>query len=100
MQESEASETRKNCGIINNHFMYRPISTLNVGKSAPLITNVKSMASEGSIDLKCLDCKRDFFFSKKEQEKYTKEGWQQPKRCYECRIKKRAERQAQAGTPQ
>ena len=43
------------------------------------------------ITLKCL-CGRDFTFTKGEQEFYSGKGYTPPKRCEECRAKKRADR--------
>ncbi len=43
--------------------------------------------------LKCQDCGADFVFTAGEQEFYAEKGFNnEPKRCKECRDKKKAER--------
>jgi len=33
----------------------------------------------------CTDCEKEFIFTEREQEFYTEKGFQEPKRCPECR---------------
>lgn len=40
----------------------------------------------------CKDCGEPFSMNKKEIEYYENKGWEQPKRCSECRKKKREKR--------
>lgn len=42
----------------------------------------------------CVDCGQEFIFTEGEQEYYKTHKLYPPKRCKECRDKKRAERQA------
>lgn len=35
--------------------------------------------------LVCQDCEKEFEFSEREQEFYTQKGFEEPKRCPECR---------------
>ena len=43
--------------------------------------------------LSCLDCGTEFIFSANEQEFYAEKGFtNEPKRCKECRDKKKAQR--------
>jgi primosomal protein N' len=47
------------------------------------------------IDMKCKDCKNDFVFSEGEQEFFQRQfgaDYTAPKRCSECRRKRREER--------
>lgn len=42
------------------------------------------------ITLQCVDCGKDFAFTASEQEFYAKKGFtNQPKRCPDCRMKKK-----------
>lgn len=56
-----------------------------------------------SIDLVCDKsvggCGREFFWSVKEQIEYAKHepAWKPPKRCFDCRNKRRAEKEATKG---
>lgn len=43
--------------------------------------------------LTCIDCKEDFRFSEGEQEFYQSKGFQKPKRCEDCRKKKKEKMQ-------
>lgn len=41
----------------------------------------------------CLDCGKEFVFTAREQEFYAEKGFtNEPKRCKECRDKRKAER--------
>ena len=43
--------------------------------------------------IKCQDCGKEFLFTVAEQEFYAEKGFNnEPKRCKECRDKKKAER--------
>jgi hypothetical protein len=43
--------------------------------------------------IKCVDCGEDFDFTVREQEFYQEKGFNnEPKRCKECRDKKKADR--------
>ena len=43
--------------------------------------------------IKCVDCKTEFTFTAREQDFYHEKGFtNEPKRCKECREKKKAER--------
>lgn len=54
-------------------------------------------ATGGDKTLSCMDCKADFLFSEGEQKFFTEKGFTPPKRCKDCRRKKREEKEA-AGT--
>ena len=41
--------------------------------------------------IKCVDCSSEFEFTDGEQEFYADKGYNQPKRCAECRAKKKAQ---------
>lgn len=45
--------------------------------------------------LKCVeqDCGKEFTFTEGEQEFYTSRGFSDPKRCKECRERKKAEKE-------
>lgn len=42
--------------------------------------------------LTCADCGHDFIWTAKDQEFFAEKGYQQPKRCKECRQAKKAQR--------
>lgn len=42
--------------------------------------------------LACLECGNEFIFSADEQEFYSDQGFEEPKRCRPCRQKSRRER--------
>ena len=43
--------------------------------------------------IKCVDCNTEFVFTAREQEFYAEKGYNnEPKRCKECRDKKKAEK--------
>jgi len=42
----------------------------------------------------CVDCGATFVFTAQEQLSFEKKGYQPPKRCYPCRVKRREERQS------
>lgn len=44
------------------------------------------------MQLKCIDCGNDFTFLEKEQSFFAQKGLSQPKRCKDCRVKKRMQR--------
>jgi len=48
--------------------------------------------------LTCVDCGNEFGFSEKEQEIYNQRGFQEPKRCKDCRAKRRRERGGSRGS--
>ena len=42
-----------------------------------------------NIEIKCVDCGNPFYFTDRDQAFYQEKGYQQPKRCVDCRrIKK------------
>lgn len=41
----------------------------------------------------CVDCKEDFTFTGGEQEFYQKKGFSDPKRCKDCRERKKAQKE-------
>lgn len=44
--------------------------------------------------IKCVDCGEDFTFTARDQEFYAEKGFtNEPKRCRDCRDKKKADRQ-------
>ena len=45
-----------------------------------------------TITLECIDCKNEFTISAGEQEFYKQKGFDLPKRCKECRLKKKQQR--------
>lgn len=45
---------------------------------------------EGAINQECVDCHREFYITVKEQEFYKGKGWTLPKRCFNCRQKRKA----------
>jgi len=47
----------------------------------------------GDKTLSCTDCKDGFIWTKGEQEFYEKKGFNEPKRCPDCRAKRKAEKQ-------
>lgn len=51
--------------------------------------------------LQCLDCQQDFAFSVQEQEFFAEKGFSVPKRCRDCRAKRRERRkQGEGSRPQ
>ncbi len=43
--------------------------------------------------IKCLDCGKEFIFTARDQEFYAEKGFNnEPKRCKDCREKRKAER--------
>ena len=44
------------------------------------------------IKLVCVSCKKEFEFVDKDQKFFEMQGWEPPKRCKPCRIKKKAEK--------
>lgn len=47
------------------------------------------------IDTTCSDCGRPFYITDKEQEFYKSKNFEMPKRCFNCRRKRKAEREGQ-----
>lgn len=41
------------------------------------------------INLICVECKNTFYFSERDQVFFAEKGFQQPKRCYGCRQKRK-----------
>lgn len=39
--------------------------------------------------IKCVDCKNDFVFTKREQEFFAEKQYAEPKRCFKCRQARR-----------
>lgn len=50
------------------------------------------MSSHYDQHLTCADCGHDFVWTAKDQEFFREKGYQQPKRCKECRQAKKAQR--------
>jgi NAD-dependent SIR2 family protein deacetylase len=50
--------------------------------------------------LSCIDCGKEFTFTEKDQEFYKEKGFEQPKRCWTCRKKKRAANQFRSNKPE
>ena len=50
--------------------------------------------------IKCVECGTEFYFSEGEQAYYAERGYQEPKRCKECRIKAQARREARQAKQQ
>ncbi|RZN14186.1 MAG: cytochrome C551 [Methanosarcinales archaeon] len=44
--------------------------------------------------LTCQDCSEEFIFTAGEQEFFEEKGFDEPKRCKECRDKKKAEKRS------
>ncbi len=47
----------------------------------------------GDKELTCVDCGKEFTFSEKDQIFYAEKEFAQPKRCWNCRKKKKAANQ-------
>ncbi len=47
---------------------------------------------DGDIELLCADCNEPFLFTARDQQFFAEKGFSQPKRCFKCRQKKKAER--------
>lgn len=52
-----------------------------------------------NIDLKCADCGNDFYFTERDQEFYRTKGFSQPKRCFQCRQKRKEEKTGRQADP-
>lgn len=50
------------------------------------------MSSHYDQHLTCADCGHDFVWTAKDQEFFREKGYQQPKRCKDCRQAKKAQR--------
>ena len=44
--------------------------------------------------IKCIDCHKDFVFTAAEQQFYEEKGYDAPKRCKDCRSKRKAEKRS------
>ncbi|MDO8726067.1 MAG: zinc-ribbon domain containing protein [Candidatus Methanoperedens sp.] len=42
-------------------------------------------------NIKCIDCHKDFIFTASEHQFYEEKGYDAPKRCNDCRSKRKAE---------
>ncbi len=40
----------------------------------------------------CIECNRDFYFKESDQTFYAAQGFAEPKRCFPCRQRRKAER--------
>lgn len=49
----------------------------------------KNIDINSDITIKCADCGRAFIFTKGEAEYYNKNGWTMPRRCKDCRERKK-----------
>ena len=47
--------------------------------------------------IKCVDCKQDFTFTEGEQDFYAEREYTDPKRCKDCREKRKAEKGKKGG---
>jgi DNA replicative helicase MCM subunit Mcm2 (Cdc46/Mcm family) len=56
-----------------------------------LIKNKKELNMEDKT-LTCQDCGEEFIFTAGEQEFFEEKGFDEPRRCKECRDKKKAEK--------
>jgi hypothetical protein len=52
---------------------------------------------EKEVIINCTDCNKDFTLSVKDQEFYKRIGYVLPKRCLECRKKRRLKREDKRG---
>ena len=43
----------------------------------------------GDKTIKCIDCNKDFIFTESEQQFFEEKGYNAPKRCKNCRTKKK-----------
>ncbi len=50
--------------------------------------------------IKCVECGTEFNFSEGEQAYYAERGYQEPKRCKDCRVKAQARRDARKAQQQ
>lgn len=48
--------------------------------------------------LTCIDCGSEFVFTMGEQEFFASKGFNDPKRCKDCRQKRKAERRGRTGS--
>lgn len=51
-----------------------------------------------NIDLICAECKKPFYWTERDQAFYTQRGFTRPKRCWDCRQKRK--QNSVAGQPQ
>lgn len=49
-----------------------------------------------NLNLTCIDCGNDFYFKEKDQLFYAKQGYDAPKRCWDCRKIRKEEKQNKA----
>jgi len=47
--------------------------------------------------LTCSDCKQEFYYDEREATFFKQKGWDDPKRCKDCRKSKKLEREAKEG---
>ena len=47
-----------------------------------------------TITIKCQDCEHNFYYTDRDQAFYKQHGFADPKRCFNCRRKKKIEREA------
>ncbi len=47
--------------------------------------------------LECVECGKSFVFSTEDQEFYAKKGYSSPKRCPDCRAKRKAQNNNRGG---
>lgn len=50
------------------------------------------------IFLICTDCSKEFFFKEKDQEFYLLQGYENPKRCWDCRQSRKQAKLDRAAT--
>ena len=55
---------------------------------------MKKMKSYELISTTCKDCSRDFIITSEEQKYFKSLGFELPKRCHECRKKRKEEKRA------
>ena len=61
----------------------------STGEQKPKEVARKSIDINSDIAISCADCGSTFIFTKGEAEYYNKKGWTLPKRCKECREKRK-----------
>ena len=52
-----------------------------------------------SINLECVDCGKEFIFTGRNQQFFESNGWDPPKRCKPCQIRRKAERSMNMDKP-
>jgi hypothetical protein len=48
------------------------------------------------LHLECCDCDKDFYFKEKDQSFYALHGYDNPKRCWDCRQERKKKKQSTA----